>query len=167
MAVRPPPDPAAVAIGIGTNLGDRREQMAFAVERLTELLGDLRVSSVIETEPVGAPNPQPNYLNAAATGITTLEPQDLLRALMTIERDGGRTRTFQNAARTLDLDLLLYGDRVISEPGLAVPHPRFRERVFVLQPLAEIAPGWRDPVTGHTISELLARLPRVPPAPRR
>lgn len=99
---------------------------------------------------------QPRFLNAAAVGWTTLAPRELLETLLRVERDFGRERPFPGAARTLDLDLILYGDLVIEEVGLSVPHPRFRERGFVLEPLAEVASDWIDPVTGRSISELAA-----------
>src|SRR5206468_20071 len=104
--------------------------------------------------------PQTPFLNAAAVGDTTLSARRLLDALMAIERERGRERPFPNAPRTLDLDLILLGDVVIDEPGLSVPHPRFRERRFVLEPLAEIAPDLVDPVTGLTIRELFDRTSR-------
>jgi 2-amino-4-hydroxy-6-hydroxymethyldihydropteridine diphosphokinase len=92
-------------------------------------------------------------------GETSLDARDLLDTLLAIERDLGRERPFPGAARTLDLDLILYGDAIIDEaPSLVVPHPRFKERRFVLEPLAEIAPDWRDPVTGKTVEELLRTL---------
>jgi 2-amino-4-hydroxy-6-hydroxymethyldihydropteridine diphosphokinase len=112
------------------------------------------VSAFHETDPVGV-GEQPRFLNAAAVGRTALPAQELLAELLEIERRFGRKRPHPGAARTLDLDLILYGDAVIDEPGLAVPHPRFRERRFVLEPLAEIAAEWIDPVTGKTIAELL------------
>jgi 2-amino-4-hydroxy-6-hydroxymethyldihydropteridine diphosphokinase len=97
-------------------------------------------------------------------GDTQLSARELLRALLEIERERGRARPFPGAARTLDLDLLFYGNDRISEEGLEVPHPRFRERLFVLEPLAELEPGWVDPVTGSTISALLLELRRRSPA---
>jgi 2-amino-4-hydroxy-6-hydroxymethyldihydropteridine diphosphokinase len=126
--------------------------------RLQTIVRQLRVSRYYETAPVGATGPQPLYLNAAAVGATLLPPRGLLDALLGIEKERRRERPRANASRTLDLDLVLYGDSVIDEPGLLVPHPRFRERRFVLEPLVEIAPGLVDPVSRQTIAELLDRL---------
>ena len=146
------------AVALGSNLGDRKAHLEFGCARLAPILSDLRISSFLETAPVGVPAPQPDFLNAAAVGATTLSPRDLLQALLNIERLAGRERPHANAARTLDLDLIVYGDWVLDEPGLQVPHPRFRERRFVLEPLAEIAPDLRDPVTGRSVSSLLQSL---------
>jgi 2-amino-4-hydroxy-6-hydroxymethyldihydropteridine diphosphokinase len=146
----------SVAIALGSNLGDRHRHLEFAIERLSQHLAGLRISTIRETEPVGVPGPQPPYLNAVVVGETVLEPEPLLEVLMAIERARGRRRPAALAPRTLDLDLILFGDRVIDRPGLAVPHPRFRERRFVLEPLAELAPDWRDPVTGKTVGEIWA-----------
>jgi 2-amino-4-hydroxy-6-hydroxymethyldihydropteridine diphosphokinase len=151
-----------VAIAIGTNLGDRSAHLAFAVDQLSRLLDEIRVSAAIETAPEGVPDAQPPFLNATAVGFTTLTPRALLDALLEIERRDGRERPYRYAARTLDLDLILFGEQVVNEEGLEVPHPRFRERRFVLAPLAEIAGDWRDPVTGSTISALLRSLPAGP-----
>jgi 2-amino-4-hydroxy-6-hydroxymethyldihydropteridine diphosphokinase len=107
---------------------------------------------------MGMTGPQPMFVNAAAVGDTTIEPRALLEALLEIERERGRERPYANAPRTLDLDLVLFGDAIIEEPGLIVPHPRFRERRFVLEPLAEIAGERLDPITGETIARLLERL---------
>jgi 2-amino-4-hydroxy-6-hydroxymethyldihydropteridine diphosphokinase len=152
-----------VAIALGSNLGDRETHLAFAVDRLHLILAGLRVSSWRETAPVGV-LPQPDFLNGAVVGHTTLGARALLERLLAIEQERGRRRPHDGAPRTLDLDLILYGGEVIDEPGLRVPHPRFRERRFVLEPLAEIAGDWIDPVTGRSIDELSAlvksRLPR-------
>jgi 2-amino-4-hydroxy-6-hydroxymethyldihydropteridine diphosphokinase len=99
---------------------------------------------------------QPRYLNGAIIGETTLSARDLLNELLAIETAAGRTRPSPLAPRTLDLDLILYGNQQIQQRGLVVPHPRFRERLFVLEPLAELAPDLVDPESGRTISALLA-----------
>jgi 2-amino-4-hydroxy-6-hydroxymethyldihydropteridine diphosphokinase len=143
-----------VAIALGSNVGDRRATLQSAITRLELILDTLRASSFFDTPYVGE-DVQPHVLNAAVVGRATLAPHPLLEQLLAIEHDFGRTRPYGGAPRTLDLDLILYDDAVIDEPGLIVPHPRFRERRFVLAPLAEIAPEWRDPVTGRTVSELL------------
>ena len=146
-----------VAIALGSNVGNRRATLNSAVDALRPLLAGLRASSFYDTPYVGN-DVQPSVLNAAVTGVTTLEAHALLERLLAIEQQFGRTRPYGGAPRTLDLDLILYADAVIDEPGLVVPHPRFRERLFVLEPLAEIAPDWRDPVTGETVATLLTRL---------
>lgn len=146
-----------VAIALGSNLGDRASHLQFAVDRLTALLDAMAVSRWHKTTPVGV-GPQPPFLNAALVGETTLRPRELLDALLAIERARGRERPFPGAPRTLDLDLVLHGSAIHDEPGLIVPHPRFRERRFVLEPLAEIGPDLVDPVTGATVGELLTRL---------
>ncbi len=146
-----------VAIALGSNLGDRAQYLTEALALLAPVVHDLHVSTLYDTEPVGV-GEQPRFLNAVATGQTSLSARALLDRLLEIERQLGRTRPFPGAARTLDLDLILYGDSVIEEPGLIVPHPRFRERAFVLQPLAELARGWVDPVTGRTVGELASAI---------
>jgi len=147
-----------VAIALGSNLGDRRAHLVFGVSQLTLHLQNLRLSSIRETEAAGVPSPQPPYLNAVVVGETTLDAESLLSTLLSIECAAGRTRPAPLAPRTLDLDLIFFGDRVIDTSSLVVPHPRFRERRFVLEPLAEIASGWKDPVTGKTVGELLRQL---------
>jgi len=129
-----------VAIALGSNLGNRDAHLKQAVHELRTILTDVRVSSFINTAPVGVLEPQPDYLNAVVVGNTTLSARDLLNALLAIERAHDRERATPKAARTLDLDLILYGKDTINEPGLEVPHPRYREREFVIGPLREIAP---------------------------
>ena len=149
------------AIALGSNLGDRRAAFRFAVERLALLIPDFTLSEIIETEPEGEGlQDQPLYLNAVLVGETPLGAAELLKVLREIEQEFGRTRPAPGAARTLDLDLVLLGESIVSEPGLEVPHPRFRERFFVLGPLAEIAPDMRDPVSGLRVWELLRALLR-------
>ena len=146
---------ARVAIALGSNLGDREAHLRTALEALVPAFSNLRISSFYETDPVDVPGSQPMFLNAAATGESALSARGALDALLSVEQQLGRERPYGGAPRTIDLDLILYGDSVIDAPGLTVPHPRFRERRFVLAPLAEIASDWIDPVTGKTIRELL------------
>ena len=143
-----------VAIALGSNLGDRRAHLDYAIDALKLDLVDIRVSSFRETTPVGVGEEHGAYLNAALVGRTGLPPRDLLDRLLQIEEERGRGRPYPMAPRTLDLDLILYGDAILNEDGLCVPHPRFREREFVLTPLSEVAPDMLDPVTGRTIGEL-------------
>ena len=145
-----------VAIALGSNVGDRRGHLDYAVAALRALLANPVVSRYYDTVPVGASGPQAMYLNAALVGDTALAPRAILDALLAIEKERGRERPYVNAPRTLDLDLILLGGVVLDEPGLVLPHPRFRERRFVLEPLAAIAPDLRDPVSGKTAAELLA-----------
>jgi 2-amino-4-hydroxy-6-hydroxymethyldihydropteridine diphosphokinase len=147
-----------VGIALGSNLGDRRSYLDSAVASLGAVLANLRVSHVFETEPVDVVGAQGPFLNAAVAGAFEGTARELLATLLTLERAHGRERPHAAAARTLDLDLIFFGEERVEGPGLVVPHPRFRERRFVLEPLAEVAPDWRDPVTGLTVRELLARL---------
>jgi 2-amino-4-hydroxy-6-hydroxymethyldihydropteridine diphosphokinase len=144
-----------VAVALGSNLGDRHANLRLAFDQLAELLHGLRVSSFRMTDAVGV-GPQPAFLNGAITGLTRLDPAALLDALLAIEARSGRERPWPGAPRTLDLDLILHGDAILERPGLIVPHPRFRQRAFVLEPLAEIAPEMVDPVTGTTVGRLWA-----------
>lgn len=148
-------------IAFGSNLGDRHAAVAFAAGRLAGLLDGFTISDIIETEPEGeGSGGQMLYLNAVAVGNTSLSARDLLEAILAIEQGLGRERSVPNAPRTLDLDLILLGDAIVTEPGLELPHPRFRDRFFVLGPLAAIAPDTVDPVTGLRASELLRNLLR-------
>lgn len=151
-----------VVVALGSNLGPRELHLEYAVGRLGDLLARLVVSAPIETAPVDAAGIQSPYLNAVAVGESDRPARELLGILLAIERERGRERPYRNAPRTLDLDLVLCGDEVVNEADLVVPHPRFRERAFVLAPLVSVAPDLRDPVTQLTITQLLERLP--PPA---
>lgn len=145
---------ARVAITIGSNLGDRRAHLDYAIDALLLDLIELSASPYVETEPVGVGPEHGPFLNAVVVGETALSARLLLERLLEIEEERGRARPYSMAPRTLDLDLILYGEEIIEEEGLSVPHPRFRQRAFVLGPLAELAPEMVDPVTGKTIAEL-------------
>ncbi len=151
-------------IALGSNLGDRGGWLEQALKALREhpAVAVLRISSFLETEPVGGPAGQGLYLNAAAELETTLSADELLHVLLDIEVRLGRVRAERFGPRTIDLDLLLYGTLTCESPTLTLPHPRMHERVFVLRPLAEIAPQLVHPELGHTIVELLEELRHLP-----
>ena len=140
-------------VGLGSNLGDRESLL----RRAAELIGATRLSEIRETEPWGHVN-QPRFLNAVAEIETTLTPRRLLDHLLDVEARLGRERVGPKwGPRTIDLDLLLYGDETVDEPGLVVPHPRLLEREFVLEPLADLVPWLRIPGNG-TVHDALAGL---------
>jgi 2-amino-4-hydroxy-6-hydroxymethyldihydropteridine diphosphokinase len=146
-------------VGLGANLGDRARTLRLAVERLAEVEGIevVAVSAFRETDPVGVEN-QPRFLNGAVAIDTELAPRALLGAMLEVERGLGRVRDGERwGPRTVDLDLLVYGDRVVDEPGLRVPHPRLEERRFALEPLAELDPDLAVPGLGP-VSALLEHL---------
>ena len=151
------------AVALGSNLdsasGDREANLRAAVERVRELGEVVRVSSFYDTAPVGYLD-QPRFLNGALLLETDLEPVELMRGLLGVERAMGRERAgvVAKGPRVIDLDLLLYGAVVMSSIELVLPHPAMQERLFVLEPLAEIAPGMVHPVLGLTVGEMLRRL---------
>ena len=146
-------------VGLGSNLGDREATLRQAVAALREVPGVriVAVSAFRETDPVGFLD-QPRFLNGAAAIETELSPQELLAALLEVERGLGRIRGGERyGPRTVDLDLLVYGDVTLAEPGLEIPHPRLHERRFALEPLAELAPGLEIPGKGP-VEAILAEL---------
>lgn len=151
-------------VALGSNLGDRRR----TIDDAARALGAVRVSTLRETEPVGGPAGQGKYLNGVAEVSTNLSAKELFHQLAAIEQKLGRVRDVKDGPRTIDLDLLAYGDSIVDEPHLIVPHPRLADRLFVLEPLAELAGDWRHPVFQKTAGELLAALgERKAPSPGR
>ncbi len=147
-----------IFLGLGTNLGDREAQIRTAITHLNASnIQVIKLSPVYETEPEGF-REQPLFLNAVVEAETELLPIELLSLIKKIESLMKRKVTRKNGPRTIDIDILFYESEVVRLPGLQIPHPRLRERRFVLAPLADLAPDWRDPVTQRTIAELLAAL---------
>lgn len=144
----------AVYLGLGSNLGNRQDNLDKALAFLEQRLRVERISSVYETEPVGNIN-QPRFLNLVCQAYTKLSPTELLTLAKSIESKLGRALNKPNAPRPIDIDILFYGEQVIKTPELVIPHPRLTERAFVLIPLNEIAPDLVHPVAGKTIKELL------------
>jgi len=145
-------------LSLGSNVGDRTANLRAAIDRLAEAGQVQAVSAFYETEPVDVLD-QPWFLNCVVAVETEMPPRGLLNLALAIERAMGRHRTREKGPRTIDIDILLFGSRVIDEPGLRIPHPAMHERRFVLEPLAEIAPGVLHPTLKKTARELLAQLP--------
>jgi len=151
---------AIAGLGLGSNLGDRRARIdaALAALRADPAVRSVVASDPVETDPVGGPPGQGKFLNAAAEIETDLAPEALLEELKRIERSLGRRPGPRWGPREIDLDILLYGEEILETDTLVIPHPRLRERRFVLAPLAEIAPKARDPVTGLSVRNLLKKV---------
>ena len=143
-----------VLLGLGANVGDPLAQLTLATERLARTGSIVTVSSVYLSEPIGYSD-QPDFHNLVLSTRTQLSPAELLTAIHQIEHALGRTRPFPNAPRTIDIDILSFGDLVLDTPELTLPHPRMHRRAFVLVPLIEIAPDWVHPIFRKTATELL------------
>lgn len=148
-----------IYLGLGSNMGQRQENIQQAVEKIRCIQGmDVQqLSEIIETNPIGGP-PQNKFLNSVLEGEFAGTPQKLLSEVLFIEKDLGRVRTVRWGPRTIDIDILFYGSRIIHTPELIIPHPRLQERGFVLRPLAGIAPGFVHPVSGRTVAQMLERI---------
>ncbi len=156
-------DGHTIFLSLGANRGDRQNNLGQALRRLEKVIAIQAVSSLYETEPVGEggrplPYDQPLFLNLACQGRTNLEPNTVLTASKEIEASMGRRPSFRNAPRPIDIDILLYDNLQISLPQLVIPHPRMRERAFVLIPLAEIAPSTIEPISGQTIQQMASNV---------
>ncbi|MDR1278917.1 MAG: 2-amino-4-hydroxy-6-hydroxymethyldihydropteridine diphosphokinase, partial [Treponema sp.] len=153
-------NPPLVVLGLGSNQGDSRLILAGAIEKLGKILQGIKAASISETEPRYVTD-QPRFLNTAVSGFCTLSPRELLDAAQTIEALYGRDRRRERrwGERTLDIDILLFGGLVFSDPPLLqIPHPRLNERRFALEPLVELIPGARDPVSGRLFHDILAEI---------
>jgi 2-amino-4-hydroxy-6-hydroxymethyldihydropteridine diphosphokinase len=142
-----------VLLALGANLDDPLERLRTAARGLGERLSDVRVSAVYITPPEGGVA-QPDYLNAVVRGRSTLTPRELLKLARALEAGAGRARPYPGAPRTLDVDVLFVGEAIVADADLEVPHPRWASRDFVVIPLLDVAPEWRDPRSGKTVSEV-------------
>jgi 2-amino-4-hydroxy-6-hydroxymethyldihydropteridine diphosphokinase len=154
-------------LSLGSNLGDREANLRGAIAQLSELGSVSRVSALYETEPVEVAGQQPWFLNCAAAVETDLAPLEFLQRMLAIELAMGRKRTGPKGPRTIDMDIIFFGDEVLDTKELSVPHPAMQHRRFVLEPLAEIAPEFMHPVLQRTVRELLNSLPADSGAIRR
>ena len=156
-----------VYLSLGSNLGDRAGNLRKAVHRVSELGAVTAVSSLYETEPVEVERMQPWFLNCVVAIETGLMPKQLLSRTLAIEQELGRRRSDSKGPRTLDIDIVLFGNAIVDGPGLTIPHPAMHRRRFVLEPLVEIAPDVRHPLLKRTARELLNDLPATAGATRR
>jgi len=156
-----------VYLSLGSNLGDRAGNLRKAVHRLSELGAVTAVSSLYETEPVEVERMQPWFLNCVVAIETGLMPKQFLSGTLAIEQELGRRRSDSKGPRTLDIDIVLFGNAIVDSPGLTIPHPAMHRRRFVLEPLVEIAPDVRHPILKRTARELLNDLPATAGATRR
>lgn len=147
-----------VYLSLGSNLGDRRAYLKAAVDGLSLILANIKESSIYETQPLYVTD-QPEFLNQVISGKTDLSPLEFLKQCQTIQKQVGRTpQTVRFGPREIDIDILSFGDVILKTDTLEIPHPRLHERLFVLEPLAEIAPDWVCPKTGQSVQGLIQKL---------
>jgi len=146
-----------VYLALGSNVGDSRQHIKQAAELLATVLRDMKQAPVYLSKAVGYAD-QPDFFNTAVRGLTELEPAALLEQIKDIERQVGRTPTFLHGPREIDIDIIFYGDTLLETDELAIPHPGFRDRDFVLRPLLDLEPSLTDPRTGQTVASLLAKI---------
>lgn len=146
-----------VYLALGSNIGDSRANITQAVQLLDPAVQQIKQAPLYTSKAVGYTD-QPDFLNTAISGETDLSPQELLKTIKSVEQQVGRTKSFRNGPREIDIDIILYGDQVLQTDKLTIPHPRFRERDFVLQPLNDLNPSLTDPVSGQTVGQLLAKI---------
>ncbi|MGZ4779233.1 MAG: 2-amino-4-hydroxy-6-hydroxymethyldihydropteridine diphosphokinase [Thermoanaerobaculia bacterium] len=144
----------SILIALGSNRGDRLRWLRAGVDALCNTIDVVRISSVYETEPLDTPEGSPPFLNLVVAGSTSRTPAEVLDALLAIERRLGRTRGVRNAPRTIDLDLIFHSAHVARSKSLTLPHPRYRDREFVLAPLRELRLRWRDPLTNREVASM-------------
>jgi 2-amino-4-hydroxy-6-hydroxymethyldihydropteridine diphosphokinase len=155
-----PPEQTRVILALGSNLGDRFENLQQALKEISERVSIIKTSSVYETPPWGYSD-QPEFYNQVLSGITSLNPVELLTFVKNIENNMGRVNNFQNGPRLIDIDILLFGEQIIDSEKLVIPHPRMLERGFVLLPLAEIEPDLIIPGTNKKVLELLQNVDKT------
>ena len=147
-----------ICLGLCSNLGDRLANLRTAFAELRKVM-TISASSLVYENPAAFVTDQPDFLNAAVSGETVMDPEELLRIVKNIEHALGRKPTFRNGPRVIDIDILFYDDLKLSAPGLTIPHPGVPDRMFVLRPLDDIVPDWPHPVTGLTVRAMLKDLP--------
>jgi len=147
-----------IFLALGSNVGDSAGNIHQAIELLSADISDIRKAPIYTSKAVGYTD-QPDFLNTAVRGITSLSPQELLIFVKHIEQEIGRIHRFRWGPREIDIDIIFYGDKILDTPGLTIPHPRFAERDFVLRPICDIDPNFVDPRSGTSVQGLLAPLP--------
>ncbi|MDO9513374.1 MAG: 2-amino-4-hydroxy-6-hydroxymethyldihydropteridine diphosphokinase [Elusimicrobiota bacterium] len=143
-----------VALSLGSNVGDSYQTLLSSLKDLSRFVDDMKVSSFYRTDPMDMKY-QPDFINLVVAGKTSISPDTLLKKVKSVEKKYGRARSIKYGPRTLDIDIILFGSEIVKRDDLVIPHPEFRRRLFVIEPLAEIAPEMKDPVDGKEVREIL------------